>query len=45
MAGIAVEDIGTIQNKDAVRWRVKWYVGTALKATHSVARLKGVTNI
>jgi HK97 family phage major capsid protein len=44
-AGIAVEEIGTIQNKDAVRYRVKWYVGTALKATHSVARLKGVTNI
>jgi hypothetical protein len=43
-AGIVVEDIGTIQNKDAVRWRVKWYVGTALKATHSVARLRGVTN-
>ena len=45
MAGIAVEEIGTVQNKDAVRYRVKWYVGTALKATHSVARLKGVTNI
>lgn len=45
MAGIAVEEIGTIQNKDAVRWRVKWYVGTALKATHSVARLKGITNV
>lgn len=43
--GMAVEEIGTIQNKDAVRHRVKWYVGTALKATHSVARLKGVTNI
>lgn len=44
-AGITVESIGTIQNKDAVRYRVKWYVGTALKATHSVARLKGVTNV
>jgi HK97 family phage major capsid protein len=45
MAGIAVEDIGTVQTKDAVRYRVKWYVGTALKSTLSVARLKGVTNI
>lgn len=45
MAGLAVEEIGTIQNKDAVRYRVKWYVGTALKSTLSVARLKGVTNI
>jgi hypothetical protein len=44
-AGMRVEEIGTIQNKDAVRHRVKWYAGTALKATHSVARLKGVTNI
>ncbi|SER26128.1 phage major capsid protein, HK97 family [Faunimonas pinastri] len=44
-AGIQVESIGTIQNKDAVRYRVKWYVGTALKATHSVARLQGVTNV
>lgn len=43
--GMAVEEIGTIQNKDAVRHRVKWYCGTALKATHAVARLKGVTNI
>lgn len=44
-AGLRVENIGTIQNRDAVRWRVKWYAGTALKATHSVARLRGVTNI
>lgn len=44
-AGVMVEEIGTIQNKDAVRWRVKMYTGTALKATHSVARLSGVTNI
>lgn len=44
-AGVKVEEIGTIQNKDATRWRVKWYVATALKATHSIARLKGITNI
>lgn len=44
-AGVVVEEIGTIQNKDAVRWRVKWYAGTCLKATHSVSRLKGVTNL
>jgi hypothetical protein len=44
-AGMKVEEIGTIQNKDAVRYRLKWYVGTALKATHSLARLKGLTNI
>jgi hypothetical protein len=44
-AGVVVEEIGTIQNKDAVRWRMKWYVGTALKATHGIARLKGITNV
>lgn len=44
-AGVVVEDIGTLQSQDAVRWRVKWYVGTALKSTQSLARLKGVTNV
>jgi HK97 family phage major capsid protein len=44
-AGIVVEDIGTVQNKDSHRHRVKWYAGTALKATHAVARLKGITNV
>lgn len=41
-AGIRLESLGTLEKKDASRWRVKWYCGTALKATHSVARLKGV---
>lgn len=44
-AGVVVEDIGTVQNKDATRTRLKWYVGTALKSTKSLARLKGITNI
>lgn len=44
-AGIVVENIGTVQNKDANRFRVKWYCGTALKSTQSLARLHGVTNI
>lgn len=44
-AGLRVEEIGRLHGKDAQRWRLKWYCGTALKATHSVARLKGVTNI
>jgi hypothetical protein len=44
-AGIVVENIGTVQNKDAERIRLKWYVGLALKSTRSIARLKGVTNI
>jgi len=44
-AGIVLEDIGTVQNKDATRTRLKWYCGTALKSTKSLARLKGITNV
>ena len=43
-AGLVVENIGTVQNKDATRIRVKWYTGLALKSTRSMARLSGVTN-
>lgn len=44
-AGIQVENVGTVQNKDAERIRLKWYVGSALKSTKSLARLAGVTDI
>ncbi len=44
-AGIVVEDVGTVQNKDATRTRLKWYVSLVLKSTKSLARLKGITNI
>jgi hypothetical protein len=44
-AGVRVEDIGTVQNKDATRTRLKWYVGMCLKSTLSLARLKGITNV
>lgn len=44
-AGMVVENIGTVQNKDAERIRVKWYCGLALKSTKSLARIRGVTNI
>ena len=44
-AGFRVENVGLLQGKDATRWRMKWYVCTALKATHAIARLRGVTNI
>lgn len=44
-AGIRVEDIGTVQNKDATRTRLKWYCGLALKSSQSMARLAGVTNV
>lgn len=41
-AGIVVENIGTVQNKDAIRTRLKWYCGLALKSTKSLACLKNV---
>lgn len=44
-AGIRLESVGTVQNKDAERMRVKWYCGLALKSSKSLARLAGVTNI
>lgn len=44
-AGIQVEDIGTVQNKDATRTRVKWYASIALKSTKSLSGLVGITNV
>ena len=44
-AGIDIENIGTVQDKDATRIRLKWYCGLALKSTKSIARLKGITNV
>ena len=44
-AGLVVENVGTVQNKDATRIRVKWYAGLALKSTRSIAQYKGLTNI
>ena len=42
-AGIRIEEIGTVQNKDATRTRIRWYCGTALKSTKALARLEGIT--
>lgn len=44
-AGIVVENIGTVQDKDATRIRLKWYVSAALKSTKSIARLSGITSV
>lgn len=44
-AGVRIEDIGTVQNKDATRTRLKWYCGLALKSTASLAAIKGITNV
>jgi len=44
-AGMRLENVGLLQGRDATRFRIKWYCGAALKATHAVARLGGITNI
>lgn len=41
-AGIVVEDIGTVQNKDAVRTRVKWYCGLVNKHDKAIAKIENV---
>lgn len=43
-AGFAVESVGTVQNKDADRIRVKQYGGLAVHSTLSVAKLVGIKN-
>jgi hypothetical protein len=40
--GIQVELVGKLQTKDAIRTRIKWYVGLALFSTVKLARLIGV---
>ncbi len=44
-AGIAFEEIGTHFTKDLKRYRLKMYTGLGLKATHALARIKGITNV
>ena len=40
--GFNLAKLGLLEKKDVTRFRVIWYAGMALKATHSLARLKGV---
>jgi hypothetical protein len=39
---IQVENIGTVQTKDAERWRAKLYASVCLKSTKSLARISGI---
>lgn len=41
-AGFTVENIGTVQNRDAVRTRIKFYNGLCLKSTNSIGLLQNV---
>lgn len=40
--GLQVERVGNLETKDAVRWRIKWYVGLAIFSDLSAAQLIGV---
>lgn len=41
-AGFVIEDLGTVQNKDATRTRIKMYTGLAMKSTQSLAKIGNV---
>lgn len=41
--GLQVERVGPLETKDAIRWRIKWYVGLACFGTLCLARLQGLT--
>lgn len=43
-AGIEVEDVGPVQNKDARRWRVKWYAALALHSELAMACAVGISD-
>lgn len=40
--GFILEDLGTVQNRDATRTRIKMYCGMALKSTKAVSSVEGV---
>ena len=40
--GLQVERVGNLETKDAVRWRIKWYVGLAVFSDLALAQLTGV---
>jgi hypothetical protein len=43
-SGLIVEPLGTLETKDAKRWRIKWYVGLQFKDLRSCAKLDGIAS-
>ena len=41
-ASLAVEDLGSLETKDARRIRIKWYLTLALLSTKAIGRLSGI---
>ncbi len=42
--GLQVEPVGTLETKDAIRDRIKWYAASVNKGTLSAASLSGIDN-
>jgi hypothetical protein len=43
--GLTTRKIGQLESKDAVRWRIRWYVSQALMRTISICRIDGITDV
>lgn len=41
--GVQVEPLGTLETKDATRWRIKWYCGMMFQDLRSCAKVDGAT--
>lgn len=40
--GVQVEPLGTLETKDATRWRIKWYCGMMFQDLRSCAKVDGI---
>ena len=43
-AGVVIEEVGKVQDKDARKWRLKWYVSMASKNKWDVAKITKINN-
>jgi len=43
-AGVVIEEVGKLQDKDARKWRLKWYVSMASKNKWDVAKIININN-
>jgi len=43
-AGVVIEEVGRLENKDARKWRLKWYVSMASKNKWDVAKIVKISN-
>lgn len=42
--GIQVKEVGPVQNKDATRYRVRWYAASALQSELALSMIQGINN-